>query len=231
VIAPSFPATDPEKVQAIVRFCHFDLDRVAELLAEDRALALASWDWGFGDWESALGAASHMGRRDIAQLLIEHGARSDLFTWAMMDAVDVVRAACEASPGIQRIPGPHGITLLGHARAGKAERVEAFLRELGGADEREPVLELSAEEAGAYLGEYAVEGGGAVFVVEESSMGGIGILRKGGSQRKLHRTGEHVFKPAGAPHVTVSFVGNEERIDGLTIDRGQRLVTAQRVSD
>ena len=107
-LAPTFPSTDPELAMEIVRVSHFDLDRVAELLAEDRALALASWDWGFGDWESALGAASHMGRKDIAKLLIDHGARPNLFTWAMMDQVDAVRAVCAASPGIQSIRGQIG---------------------------------------------------------------------------------------------------------------------------
>ncbi len=131
----AFLRTPPQRALEIVSVSHFDGDRVREILTEDRSLCLASWDWGFGDWESALGAASHMARRDIARVLIDHGARPNLFTLAMLDKVEAVRAACQASPGIQRIRGPHGITLLRHAEFGKAERVVEYLQQLGGADE------------------------------------------------------------------------------------------------
>ena len=66
-IPDEFPRQDPNAVQDIVRFAHFNLDKVKELVSARPALAKASWDWGFGDWESALGAASHVGRRDIAR--------------------------------------------------------------------------------------------------------------------------------------------------------------------
>lgn len=69
------------------------------MLAEHPALAKCSWDWGYGDWESALGAAAHTGRREIALTLIEHGARVDLFAAAMLGMTDVVRAIVAAQPG------------------------------------------------------------------------------------------------------------------------------------
>ena len=34
------------------------------------ALARASWDWGYGDWETPIDAASHVGNRAIAEFLI-----------------------------------------------------------------------------------------------------------------------------------------------------------------
>ena len=80
----SFPSQDPQRVRDTVLYAHFDLDRVKTLVEESPALAKAAIDWGFGDWETALGAASHMGRRDMAELLMAHGARPDLFTHAMM---------------------------------------------------------------------------------------------------------------------------------------------------
>jgi len=43
-----------------------------------------------------LGAASHMGRRDIAEILIEHGARSNLFTSTMLGHLEAVRAYIKA---------------------------------------------------------------------------------------------------------------------------------------
>ena len=81
-----------ERVRSVVGASHSNLERVRELVLEQPALAKANWDWGFGDWESALGAASHTGRREIAEFLIAHGARPNLFSAAMLGEVDVVRA-------------------------------------------------------------------------------------------------------------------------------------------
>lgn len=64
---PEFPRQRPERVQEMVGVCHRDLERVRELLDQQPALANAAWDWGFGDWETALGAAAHTGRRNIAR--------------------------------------------------------------------------------------------------------------------------------------------------------------------
>ncbi len=78
-------------------------------------------DWGGGDWESALGAASHVGNREIAELLLNHGARLDVFAAAMLEMVDVVRAALEARPDLRDALGPHGIPLRAHAKGAVAE--------------------------------------------------------------------------------------------------------------
>ena len=112
------PQLDPSKVQAFVANAHGDLEAVRSLLAEEPRLVNASWDWGGGDWETGLGAAAHMGRRDIALVLLENGARLDLFAAAMLGDVDVVRATLAAFPAMRDELGPHGIPLIEHARAG-----------------------------------------------------------------------------------------------------------------
>lgn len=113
-------ALDPQLVQTIVANAHGDLNRVRELVEQQPNLVNASWDWGGGDWETPLGAAAHMGRRDIALYLLEHGARLDLFAAAMLGHLQVVQAALDAFPGAHRVKGPHGISLLAHAQAGGA---------------------------------------------------------------------------------------------------------------
>ena len=115
------PALDPELVQAFVANAHGDLEVVRELLEREPALVNAVWDWGGGDWETGLGAAAHMGRRDIALHLLERGARLDLFAAAMLGYLDIVSAMLAELPEMHETPGPHGIPLVEHARVGGEE--------------------------------------------------------------------------------------------------------------
>ena len=119
-------ALDPKVAHAFVGNAHGDLDSVCELLTKEPALVNAAWDWGAGDWETGLGAAAHMGRRDIALHLIEHGARLDLFAAAMLGDVAIVRSVLAAYPATGRALGPHGIPLVEHARAGGDEAREVL---------------------------------------------------------------------------------------------------------
>jgi hypothetical protein len=115
------PQLDPATVQAFVASAHGDLDVVRSLLEEEPALVNASWDWGGGDWETGLGAAAHMGRRQIALYLLEHGARLDLFAAAMLGYFDVVTTILSDFPEMREALGPHGIPLVEHARVGGAD--------------------------------------------------------------------------------------------------------------
>jgi hypothetical protein len=115
------PQLDPAKVQAFVANAHGDLDVVRSLLEEEPALVNAAWDWGGGDWETGLGAAAHMGRRQIALYLLEHGARLDLFAAAMLGYFDIVTAILSDYPEMRDALGPHGIPLVEHARVGGAD--------------------------------------------------------------------------------------------------------------
>lgn len=120
-------------VQAFVGDAHGDLDAVRTALELDPTLANAAWDWGGGDWETALGAAAHMGRRDIAELLLAHGARLDAFAAAMLGDVSVVRAILADHPETRAALGPHGIPLRAHAEAG-GEHALAVLELLDAGD-------------------------------------------------------------------------------------------------
>jgi len=126
------PALEPKVVEEFVSNAHGDLDRVKELLTQKPALVNATWDWGGGDFETALGAAGHMGRKDIANYLLEHGARLDIFVAAMLGKLEIVKATLSAYPKAKDIPGPHGIPLIAHARAGgeEAQSVVEFLESL-----------------------------------------------------------------------------------------------------
>jgi len=120
------PALEAKLVQEFVGVAHTDLKRTKELLTQEPALVNATWDWGGGDFETALGAASHMGNKSIANLLLEHGARLDIFAAAMLGKLDIVKAALEAYPDAINTPGPHGIPLITHAQTGGEEAKAVF---------------------------------------------------------------------------------------------------------
>ena len=74
----------PGVVGEFVGRSHVDLARVTQLLNQYPTLIHSAFDWGNGDWETALGAAAHSGRKDIAELLVARGARIDIFAAAML---------------------------------------------------------------------------------------------------------------------------------------------------
>ncbi len=108
-------------VQDFVIFAHSDLEMTTKLLQREPALIHAALDWGAGDFETALGGASHMGRRDIVTHLLRHGARVDIFCAAMLGLVDVVQSFLELEPALIDARGPHGFTLHFHAQVGQEQ--------------------------------------------------------------------------------------------------------------
>src|SRR5438876_3482943 len=135
---PDFPKHHPQfdrtRVKRFVIAGHVNLPAVKAMLAEEPNLINGAIDWGNGDFETALGGASHMGRRDIAEYLLEHNARMDIFAATMLGEIDIVKAAVAAFPNIVQVPGPHGIPLIVHAEKGgpAAKDVLEFLRPLAG---------------------------------------------------------------------------------------------------
>src|SRR5688572_7732870 len=182
----SFPAHDPKTVSEMVTVSHGNVTRIRELLSNRPALANAAWDWGFGDWETALGAASHVGNREIASLLLAAGARPSIFSAAMLGQLDVVKAFVAAAPGIQRTRGPHGITLLAHAKAGGAAEVVRYLESVPDSNvpyRHEPLTDVvRAACVGTYVfGVTPTQ----ELVVSETKQGTLTIRRAGGTDRAL----------------------------------------------
>lgn len=225
---PAFPHHAAELIAEVVGKSHSNEARVREILDAHPTLANAWWDWGFGDWESALGAASHTGRRSIALLLLERGARLDIFAAAMLGLTDVVRAMIDAMPGVQRTLGPHGITLAAHARAGgkEAEGTAAYLATVDGADSPVQVLEIADAERKQFVGVYEAVGTSVRFECKLSRSGPLVFAREGGSDIRIHRVGEQEFFPAGAPTTRFRF---DIKARTLRIDAGPWFVDARQV--
>jgi hypothetical protein len=203
----SFPSQHPHLAREIVGVAHRDLARVTELVTAHPSLAKASWDWGFGDWETALGSASHVGNRPIAEFLIDHGAPPTIFSAAMLGQLDVVKAYAVSMPNIHLLRGPHGIPLAAHARAGgaQAEAVLQFLTTLGAPAPAVPIVPLSDDDRTSLEGRYSF-GSGPRDAFSVKSQGALwGIQRDGGELRGLTHVGDLQFHPVGTPAVRVRF--------------------------
>lgn len=116
-----------------VKAGHNDLTKVKQMLSEAPALINASWDWGGGDFETAIGGAGHVGNVQIAEFLITKGARANLFTFTMLGKTEIVIPALEAFPDLIHSNGPHGFTLLHHANVGgeKSKIIKEYLLSVG----------------------------------------------------------------------------------------------------
>ena len=240
IVSDLFPAHPPELAREMVTVAHFDLQRVKELVSARQSLVKAAWDWGFGDWETALGAASHMGNRPIAEYLISQGAPPSLFSAAMLGQLEVVKALVAAETGVERIRGPHSISLLAHARMGgeAARPVFDFLRSFGDADAGAPVS-LAEGDIAALVGAY-VFGVGVTQQVDLTAdlkmyannkmythPPQLNWTRKGTMTRPLFHLGNRTFYPAGAPTVRITFT---EVTDGvvMTVNDGELVLSALR---
>jgi len=228
---PTFPTQAPELAREMVGASHGNIARVKELLARHQTLARASWDWGFGDWEDALGAASHVGNREIAELLIANGARPTLFSAAMLGQLDVVRAFITASPGVEVTPGAHGITLMRHAAAGGAQAlpVVEYLKTVPGADAPPASQPILPEALAALAGTYVFGAAADERVVIAQTRVALTFLRVGGSARNLVHRGDREFFPVGAPKVRIQFRDSPGALT-VTVHDPDLVIEARRVS-
>jgi hypothetical protein len=201
-----YPRQSPDMVREMVAVSHGNLTRVRELVEAHPSLARAAWDWGFGDFEDALGAASHVGNRAIAEYLIARGARPTLFSATMLGQLDVVKQFIAANPGAQRIPGPHSISLLSHAKAGgpAAAQVLEFLEALG--DAGGPAsAPISADELSSLTGRYVFGRGPTEWIDVTLERGQLSFTRAGMIARGLIHVGDRAFHPMGAAAVRIRF--------------------------
>ena len=227
----AFPTQPPELVREMVAVSHGNVARVKELLASRPTLARAAFDWGFGDWEDALGAASHVGNREIAETLLAHGARPTIFSAAMLGQLETVKAFITASPGIEATPGPHSITLLRHAMAGgaRAQAVTDYLKSLPGADARPDSQPLTADEMAALTGEYIYGAAADEHITISVTNSALVFTRSGRTGRGLTHVGERAFFPMGAPRVRIRFRESPAGMT-LTIHDPDQVLEARRSS-
>ena len=142
----SFSTQDGEKmeakiVQEFVGASHRDLDKVKVMLEEYPSLLNAAHDWKMGDFETGLGAASHVGHKELAQYLLDKGAQANIFTACLFGKIEIVKPMLTAFPKTLHAKGPHGFTLLHHAERGGEEALEVkeYLISLGARETKVPL--------------------------------------------------------------------------------------------
>lgn len=123
----TIPAIDPLPADLVKEFViagHGNFQKVKEMLNATPTLLYAAWDWGGGDFETALEGAGHVGNKEIASYLIGLGARTNLFVLTMLGKTAIVKSYLETFPAYLTARGPHGLTLLHHAQKGGEDAKE-----------------------------------------------------------------------------------------------------------
>ena len=229
--ADAFPQQDPSLVKEAVTTSHGNFARIRELVEKQPAMARASIDWGFGDWETCIDAAAHVGNKPIADFLLTHGARPTIFSAAMMGQLDAVKAFTAARPGIQKTLGPHGITLMAHAKAGgpDAAAVVQYLVALGDADTPIPTQPLAPGDRDALVGKYVYGPGPRDYFTVDVQQERLGIDRPNSpARRMLGHLGNLVFFPTGVPTAKIAFAREHGKVTQLTLADPNVMVTAKR---
>ncbi|PHN03368.1 ankyrin repeat domain-containing protein [Flavilitoribacter nigricans] len=119
------------EIKEFVRTAHVDFNACKKIIEAKPLLLNCTNQNKKGDFETPLGGAAHMGRKDIADLLLSKGARMDLFIHAFLGHADLVRKMIGEYPHLLRAPGPHGFTLLHHAQAGEHQELADWITEAG----------------------------------------------------------------------------------------------------
>jgi hypothetical protein len=129
-------APEPYHIDLVKEFViagHNDLSKVQSMLVEHPNLIHCKFDWGNGDFEEGIEGAGHLGNKPIANYLIDSGARVTLFVLTMLGKTELVKPVLEQYPHLIFANGPHGFTMLHHAKMGgkDGEPLYAYLQEKG----------------------------------------------------------------------------------------------------
>ena len=112
---------------------HGDFPKVKSMMMDNPNLMYCKFDWGNGDYEAAIEGAGHVGNKEIANYLLESGSRVTIYILTMLGKTELVKPILETYPSLISAKGPHGFTLLHHAKVGGEDSKElfAYLQEKG----------------------------------------------------------------------------------------------------
>jgi ankyrin repeat protein len=173
-----------EEANQFIIDCHADLETVKQKIAEKPGLAHA---YNPETDESALGAASHMGRKDIAEFLLGSGAELDIAAAAMLGRREAAQALLEKDSSLATSGGAHGIPIAFHAALGGDVEIAQLLLDNGAGEALKGALlgavHMNRVEMARWLLDpeampdaKAVEGRTALQMAEERGFGEIAAM-------------------------------------------------------
>jgi hypothetical protein len=117
---------------------HGDFPKVKSMMMDNPNLMYCKFDWGNGDYEAAIEGAGHVGNKEIANYLLDSGSRVTIYILTMLGRTELVKPILETYPSLISAKGPHGFTLLHHAKVGGEGSKELFtyLQEKGLKEDR-----------------------------------------------------------------------------------------------
>lgn len=155
--------SEQEQINAFVGACHGDMATVQGIANEHPEWidARAVWE------ETPLGAASHVGQKEIARFLLSRGATLDICAAALLGMGDEVTAFLDRDPALANARGAHGIGVLFHAVVGDEPGIAALLVDRGGdvnagGDGVATALHAAASTGNAPLAEWLIARGADV---------------------------------------------------------------------
>jgi hypothetical protein len=128
--------------------------------------------------------------------------------------------------------GPHGLSLLTHARLGgpQAAPVLKYLEALGEADLPLASEPLAPEDRAQLDGRYSFGARPRDTFTVTIKPNQIGIARAGTPDRFLTHVGSLAFHPPGAPAVRIRFERDGAKVVALTVSDPDLIVRARKVS-
>lgn len=142
LVDPEWEAAQQETlIRPYVIACHRDLDEARAGLRNEPRLANARL-YAFD--EAPIEAASHMGRPDIAYLLLGSGAPLTVHCAVMLGLADVAAAYLDRDAGLAVSPGAHGIAMMFHAALSGNIAVAELLQARGGGQDYSEALHAAA---------------------------------------------------------------------------------------
>jgi ankyrin repeat protein len=155
----NLPELTQEYIQTFVMPAHGNLAKVKEMLLADPRLLDAMYEpWG----ETALGAASHVGNRPIAEYLLEQGAKLTIYTAAMLGTQDDVAAFLANDPDLINSGGAHNIPLMFHAALSGDLALMQFLAEKGNTQTADNALHIAANRGDTAMTQWLLDRGADV---------------------------------------------------------------------
>jgi hypothetical protein len=148
----------------------------------------------------------------------------------MLGQLDIVKAFMAATPGLQKIRGPHSLSLMVHAKAGgpPGAAVVAYLESIGDAALPLPSEPLSDEDRAMHDGRYVFGDRPRDSFTIETKPNQVAISRVGVDARFLRHVGELEFVPPGAPAVRIRFEREGGAIVAFTIHDPDVVVRARK---